>query len=54
VKKFIAMLLMGAVLYTGAVGCGGDEKDKTKDKPVKEKVTDKDKTTTDKVKDATK
>jgi hypothetical protein len=29
VKKFIAMLLMGAVLFSGAVGCGGDDKDKT-------------------------
>jgi hypothetical protein len=25
-KKFIAMLLVGAVLFTGLVGCGGDEK----------------------------
>jgi hypothetical protein len=24
VKKFIACLLMGAVLFTGVVGCGGD------------------------------
>jgi hypothetical protein len=43
VKKFIAMLLMGAVLFTGAVGCGGDTKP-AKDKDTKPKDSkDKDK-----------
>jgi len=46
VKKIIAMLLLGTVLFTGAVGCGGDStttkttKDKdttTKDKETKPK-----------------
>ena len=37
-KKFIAMLLMGAVLFSGAVGCGGDTK-----APEKDKATAKDK-----------
>jgi hypothetical protein len=48
VKKFIAMLLMGAVLATGAIsitGCGGDDKkDKEKDKAkAKEKEKEKEK-----------
>ncbi|MFO0878425.1 MAG: hypothetical protein U0840_13890 [Gemmataceae bacterium] len=36
-KKFIAMLLVGAVLFTGAVGCGGDTPAKDKDKAAKDK-----------------
>jgi hypothetical protein len=44
VKKFIAMLLMGAVLFSGAVGCGGDDKDKKKDKDTTKKEKEKDKT----------
>ena len=40
-KKFIAMLLMGAVLFTGVIGCGGDDKDKKKDKDKKDKKEDK-------------
>lgn len=45
VKKFIAMLLVGAVLFTGAVGCGGDTPAKDKDKAAKDKApaADKDK-----------
>jgi len=36
VKKFVAILLMGVVLFSGAVGCSGDtpagkDKDKAKD-----------------------
>jgi hypothetical protein len=42
VKKLIAMLLIGAVLATGAIGCGGDDKDK-KAAPAKDKDKDKDK-----------
>ena len=36
-KKFIAMLLMGAVLVTslGAIGCGDDKGKKDKDKDTK-------------------
>jgi hypothetical protein len=37
VKKFIAMLLVGAFLVAGVVGCGGDTKPKDKDKPAAEK-----------------
>ena len=50
VKKFIAMLLMGAVLVGGSIGCGDEKKApaKDKDKPAagadKDKAKDKDKT----------
>jgi hypothetical protein len=44
VKKFIAMLLVVAFLFTGVVGCGGgDTKTKDKDKDAKTKDKDKDK-----------
>jgi hypothetical protein len=46
VKKFIAMLFLGAFLAAtavGTVGCGGDDK---KDKDKKDKDKDKDKKTT--------
>ena len=40
VKKFIAMLLVGTVLLSGAVGCGGDTKPaKDKAAPAKDKDT---------------
>jgi hypothetical protein len=41
VKKFIAMLLVGAILATGVIGCGGD--DKPKPAAGKDKDKDKDK-----------
>jgi hypothetical protein len=48
VKKFLAMLLVGAVLFTGVVsltGCSSEDKDKKekKDKEKKEEKKEKDK-----------
>jgi hypothetical protein len=37
VKKLIALLLMGAVLFTGAVGCGGADTGKEKEKEKEKK-----------------
>ena len=52
VKKFLSMLLIGAVLSTGVVtlvGCGSDDKDKDKKTKDKDKdAKDKDKKDKDK------
>jgi hypothetical protein len=40
VKKFIAILLMGVVLFSGVVGCGSDTGGKDK-KPAEKKEKDK-------------
>ena len=38
VKKFVAMLFLCAFVFSTAVGCGGDDKDKKKaDKPAEKK-----------------